>query len=120
MTGKSSILKKLLKYANEISEPKFEKICYCYGAWEDDFKDFPHVDFVQNYDPYYFSLDYTGGKNTLLILDDVLDTIDSSIVTLYTREAHHNRVSPITSLQSIFNRDLKWLRTVSNGWSKKK
>lgn len=112
-TGKSSILKKFLKYANDICYPPFEKICYQYGCYEDDFKDYPYVDFVQNYDPYYFSKDYTEGKSVLLILDDVTDSIDNSIALLYSREAHHNNVSVWCSFQNLYNRDLKWLRTVS-------
>ena len=112
-SGKTEWVFNLLRYANEIVDKPFEKYIYCYGEYQSKFSEFPFVEFVHNFDPYVCSLDCTGGKSTLLVLDDCLDTLDpTTVVNLYQKFSHHRQLSPVILLQNLYQK-FKGLRDVS-------
>ena len=113
-SGKMEFVYNLLRHSNDIVDQKFDKYIYCYGEYQKKFEEFPFVEFVHSFDPYVCSLECTGGKSCLLILDDVLDTIDStSIVNLYQKFSHHRLLSPVILLNNLYHKGLKGLRDVS-------
>ena len=51
-------------------------------------------------------------ENTLLILDDLMSSVDDKIVDIFTKKSHHSNISIIFVTQNIFNKN-KYIRTIS-------
>lgn len=112
--GKSTFLINLCKYANEIVDKPFEKIVYCYGEFEDRFHDLPHVQFVNNFDPYFCSLEFSEGNPVLLLIDDCLDSVpEQCLVDLFQKFSHHHNISVCLNLQHLYCKRVKGLRNAS-------
>ena len=108
--GKTELAFNLIKYANEIIEPKCDLIYYCYGEFQQRFLDFPEVVFHKGFDSSIISHENLQGRSLLLILDDILDSIDPmELLKLYQMYSHHRSISPILIVQNLFSKSCKVL-----------
>ena len=112
-SGKSTAILKLLQYANEIVDEPFDQITYVYKVYDPRYENFPHVNFVQNYEPYLTSEEYLANKRSLLILDDVIHELCDSIVQLFVCGSHHYNCSIILVQQSLFYKGFKHTASIT-------
>ena len=106
--GKTRFVFKLIENAGIMIEPPTPKIVYCYGEYQQLFRNYPQVTFHQglpNTD------DFDGSEPVLLIVDDLMHETDETIANLFTKGSHHRNVSVIFLLQNLFHKN-KYIRTI--------
>lgn len=102
LSGKTSLLIKLLENAEKMFDTRFERIIWCFGI---DTGSFPQDDRI-TYHEGPPGMDLLSGKEPkLLILDDLMSYYvknKEELNNLFTRVAHHNNCSIINIVQSLF------------------
>ena len=102
-SGKSYLVRRLLRHLNELFYLVPTKVIYCYGEYQKEFDELHGVDFIEG-----FPTDLTqltqGHEQTLLILDDLMGECsgDQRVSDLFTRGSHHKGVSVIYLTQNLF------------------
>ena len=108
-SGKTTILKKLIKYRDEVFTAKFQHIIYCYAesssGMEDDFpeveifKGFPDLEQLQIW------MDMYSSQPWLICLDDLSKEFNSNPLggELATKLSHHNNVTLCVINHSLFS-----------------
>ena len=102
-SGKSYLVRRLLRHLNELFYPVPTKVIYCYGEYQKEFDELHGVDFIEG-----FPTDLTqltqGHEQTLLILDDLMGECsgDQRVSDLFTRGSHHKGVSVLYLTQNLF------------------
>lgn len=99
--GKSSFVVKLLHKGLECINVEFAEIIWCYSEWcpkipelggkisfQKGLEDLERVD---------------NSKPRLIVIDDLMNETDSSVVNLFTRGSHHTNTSVIFITQNIFH-----------------
>jgi hypothetical protein len=114
-TGKSQWIIKLIKNANEMTDPPPQHILYCYSEINSDIINLKKEGVeVFNGVPTKEQI-MSKPKNLLLILDDLANEISSEFLnTLYTKGSHHWNVSVITVCQNLFDKNVKIARINSH------
>jgi ABC-type lipoprotein export system ATPase subunit len=101
-SGKTQWVKRLI--LEEFFKPKPDKIYWFYAEWQSVYDTLKHkVEFIEGMqDEIHEKL--TGEKNTLLILDDLMDELSSSdqLSKLFTKGSHHRNISIIFILQNLY------------------
>jgi len=111
-SGKTTLLKYILKNKDVLIDKPPEKIMYCYSRWQSSFNDLvDQVEFNQGL-PDVESLD-SNVKN-LIILDDLMTECNksNSIQELFTIDSHHKNMSFFYLTQNFFSQG-KTIRTIS-------
>nr|CAD2190020.1 unnamed protein product [Meloidogyne enterolobii] len=110
-SGKSTFLLKFISEVEELIEPKPKSILYCFGEMSsivpilqksgvNVFVGAPPEDLIK-----------TLPKPLLLILDDLLLSIDEKYLSeLFTKKSHHQNFSVIFVTQNLFDRKIKVAR----------
>ena len=115
-SGKSTFTHRLIENASEMIFPPPERIYYVYGEWSPAFENIKceGIHFRKGLDESLISADNLEGKRTLLILDDLQDTIDPNLISaLFCRISHHRHVSVCFLVQNLYYRGLKTMREVN-------
>ena len=100
-SGKSYLVRRLLRHLKELFYPVPTKVIYCYGEYQKEFDELHGVDFIEG-----FPTDLTqltqGHEQTLLILDDLMGECsgDQRVSDLFTRGSHHKGVSVLYLTQN--------------------
>lgn len=97
--GKTRFVQKLLNYKIQMIQPPPERVLWCYGAYQELFKELVDVEFHEGL-PDLKELD--GRKRTLLILDDLMQECDSRVEKIFTKYSHHANTSVFYLLQNLF------------------
>ena len=107
--GKTQLIFKLIKNATQLITPQVQRIVYCYGQWQNQFKQFENkVTFHEGLLPREELFPPEGrqpsnSQHTLLIIDDLLDKEDTSLVRdIFIKGSHHNNISVIFITQNLF------------------
>ena len=81
-------------------DPPPDRIIWCYGMYPKNYNVLRDtVEFTDGIpDPESF----TGDKRTILVLDDMMHSLDSRIDELFTKVSHHRSVSIIYITQNLF------------------
>lgn len=99
MSGKTTFLKKLIKFKKHMFNVNFKKIIWCYA--ETNAKpDIPDVTFHKG-----ILLNYNNENNDpiLIVLDDLMsDAFNSTVSELFTKGSHHRNTSVILVTQNLF------------------
>ena len=112
-SGKSFFVRRLLEHANEMIYPMPDKIIYAYGEWQTMFQEMKNVEFVRGLTENVVSRENLSG-HTLLIIDDLSDSIDEKLIgALFTKISHHRFVSVCFLLNNLYYRGLKNMRDIS-------
>jgi len=90
-------------------EPPPSKIVYCYGEYQQLFRQYPHVTFHQGLPDIN---DFDGSEPTLLIIDDLMQETNDTVANLFTKGSHHRNVSVLFLAQNLFPKN-KFARTMS-------
>ena len=107
--GKTRFVFRLIEHASRMIDPPPSKIVYCYGEYQQLFSEYRHVEFNHGRP----SLDDFDGKQTvLLVLDDLMNEVDQTVASLFTKGSHHRNVSVVFLTQNLFSKN-KFARTIS-------
>ncbi len=108
-SGKTSLLIKILTYANEMITPMPDRIVYCYSQPLE--VPVPGVELHQGLPDMDM---FDANKNNILILDDLMEQCESNVDVqrVFTVDAHHKNVSTFLLTQNLYSRG-KCARTIS-------
>lgn len=107
--GKSSFIKKFLRYINVMSDTLFYEIIYCLPDDQPVDHFFLKFRVVRGVPDQSMFVDL---KPRLVIIDDLMSETNSDVVDLFTKGSHHFNVSVMYVTQNIFNQG-KGRRTIS-------
>lgn len=107
--GKTKFIFRLIENAEKMISPSPTRILYCYGEYQSLFAQYPKLEFQEGL-PDVSKFD--GKEPTLVIIDDLMDEMNSDTEKLFTRISHHRNVSVIFVTQNMFSKN-KYARTVS-------
>ena len=96
-------MRSILKH--DIYDVKFRKIIWCYSHAADWFAKYPSFHFVCGLPEHYENGD-------LIVLDDLMGSLNEKVAELFTAASHHCNVSVILILQNLFYR-CKVMRDIS-------
>ena len=99
--GKTRFVLELIRRSSSIHPPP-ERIVWCFGCYQDLFRNVDGVEFVEGV-PDMNILD-GGKKRTLLIIDDLMSETDSRVTKIFTKGSHHLNCSVIYISQNLFNK----------------
>lgn len=109
MSGKSTFITRLLKNKDVMINPPPEKIYFCYSEWQQAYDNLENVDFHEG--PIDLNtLDSSIPK--LIIYDDLMDSINDELESLFVKHAHHRNLGVIFVTQNLFQKS-KQYRTIS-------
>ena len=113
-SGKTTWLKKLIANKNQMFDPPPKKIKYCYGVWQEAFKDMKNLIFHKDLPTSDEIEDFADGSHCLLILDDLMDSVAKSeeAQRLFVRGSHHKNITVVYITQNMFYQG-KCARTIS-------
>lgn len=113
-SGKTHLTRKIIEAASEMIHPPPERIIYAYGEWQSIFSEMNGVEFVKGINEKLVSRENLDNKRTLLVIDDLSDSIDEKLIgALFTRMSHHRHISVIFLLNNLFYRGLKNMRDIA-------
>jgi len=107
--GKTIFVFRLIDNVTQMIDPPPKKILYCYGEYQQLFRDYPHVIFHHGLPNLN---DFDGSEPVLTILDDLMHETNETVADLFTRGSHHRNVSVLYLAQNLFPKN-KFARTIS-------
>jgi len=107
--GKTRFIFRLIDNAVNMIEPHPSKIIYCYGEYQQLFRQYPQVTFHEGLPDMN---DFDGSEPVLLVVDDLMDQTNETIANLFTKGSHHRNVSVVFLVQNMFPKN-KFARTIS-------
>ena len=109
-SGKSVFTERLLKSKLQVLDTEFKDILWCYSEWH------PQIKELEGIIKYVKGIQGINRENTskpkLIIIDDLMEEVDSTVVSLFTRGSHHGNASVIYITQNMFQQG-KGQRTIS-------
>ena len=102
-SGKTSLVRKMIK--NKIYECEIQRIKWCYLYAAPWFLEEPNIQFIRG-------LPETVEDGDLIIIDDLMHQLNDKIATMFTAASHHCNTSIILILQNLFPR-IKVMRDIS-------
>lgn len=96
--GKTRLMLRIIKHADEMIEPKPTKIVWCYGIYQQEFDRWPEIEFREGLPTSAQDID----PGSLLILDDLMAETDSRVMDIFTRSSHHRAISCCYLTQNIY------------------
>ena len=113
-SGKSYMVRCMLRHLEELFDPVPTKIIYCYGEYQKEFNEFlPKVELMEGFPNNVHELT-KGHDNSLIVLDDLMSQCsdDQRVADLFTRGSHHLGISVQYLTQNLFQPG-KLSRTIS-------
>ena len=114
-SGKSEFIKKMIIEAKNMFDPPPSRILYCYSTWSDGYEELEDkVEFRPNIPSNEELTDWwrEHRKETLLVLDDYMHSINEEISKLFCITSHHAHVSCMVTIQNMFHQN-QYLREMS-------
>ena len=115
-SGKSFLLNKIILNKDRLIKPNIDRIYYCYSNWSSDFSTLSENQALNiTFNKGIIELDDVDkSKNTLIILDDLMDEVvnDREMMKLFTVHTHHLNMSVIFLTQNLYQQG-KHSRTIS-------
>jgi uridine kinase len=112
-SGKTVFMQKILQDISLMINPNIDRIVYAYTREQPIFdemrKSIPIIEFVEGLPDID---DFDRNLNNLLILDDLMQSVDKSIQNLFTIDSHHKNISVFFLTQNLFSQG-KFSRTIS-------
>lgn len=103
--GKTTFTRQLLQQADYLFERPIRKIIYCYGQWQESFKDMAEqVEFIEGIPEDIPAMFPPQCRPGILVLDDLMRNCsdDEHILDLFTKVSHHCDVTCIYLTQNLF------------------
>ena len=102
-SGKSYLVRSMLKHVEELFYPVPTKVIYCYGEYQKEFDELSNIDLVEGFPHDLYELT-KGHDNTLVVLDDLMSKCcnDQRVSDLFTRGSQHRGISVLYLTQNLF------------------
>ena len=109
-SGKSELVFKIIKDRHLMFSTPPSIVIYCYRVWQDRFQDLLNEnkgrdDIIFHQGIYDISKLKSDKKHKLLILDDLMSSIDKSIGDLFCVQSHHTFTSCFYINQNLYNKN---------------
>ena len=107
--GKTEFVFKVIENKTKMIYPPPSRIWYCYGEYQPLFATYPYITFneglpdISNFD---------GKEPTLLVIDDLMEETNNTVVSIFTKISHHRNISVFYLAQNLFPKN-KHARTIS-------
>ena len=114
-SGKSEFIKKMITEAESMFLPPPSRILYCYSTWSDGYEELEDkVEFKTSIPSNEELTEWwrENRKDTLLILDDFMHSMNEEISKLFCITSHHAHVSCMVTIQNLFHPN-QYLREMS-------
>jgi hypothetical protein len=114
-SGKTFLLKEILKYSDLLFNTQPQRIIFCYAEWQTTYEKYkievPKIEFHQGI---YELENLNGNIQNLIIFDDLMSECNKneSIMNLFTVGSHHKNTSVFFITQNIFSKG-KFTRDIS-------
>lgn len=106
--GKSTFVHELLQQKEDQIHPPPERIIWCYSEWQSLYTSLMgKVEFHQG-----LPEELNPKERNLVILDDLMNSVDQNVIDLFTKGSHHRNISVIHIVQNLFHQG-KGHRTIS-------
>ncbi len=106
--GKTQLVLRILKCASTYICPPPERIVWCYGCYQDAFRDMRNVAGEECRIEFHEGLPdadaVLDGRRTLLIIDDLMSETDTRVTNIFTKGSHHKNASVLYISQNLFNK----------------
>lgn len=99
-SGKTQFALRLIDNASTLIKPLPRNIIWCYGIFQSMFKRIKNVQFMQGIPNI---TDFDENTSTLLIIDDLMDDVNSSTSQIFTKGSHHRNISVVFLTQNLFH-----------------
>ena len=106
-SGKSYLVRSMLRHAEELFNPVPTKIIYCYGICQKEFEEMlqsmPNLTLVEGFPDNLCEMT-RGHDNSLVVLDDLMSqcsNVDPRVSDLFTRDSHHLGMSVLYLTQNL-------------------
>ena len=83
-----------------------QRIVWCYSQWQPLYTTMKNVEFQQGLP------DVEELESCFLVLDDMMDSLESGVTDLFTKGSHHKNISVIAVTQNVFHQS-RFQRTIS-------
>ena len=110
MSGKTTLLRKLLMNGEYLFDRQFVKILWCYGQFQPETfakirNEIPHVEFYEGV-PDDIPTHFDTSRPNLLVLDDLMSDAskDERVTKLFAVHSHHLNASVALLTQNIFHK----------------
>ena len=106
-SGKSYLVRSMLRNLEELFFPVPSKVIYCYGEFQKEFDELsealPNIQLVQGFPNDLYDMT-EAHDNSLVILDDLMSQCsnDQRVADLFTRGSHHRGISVLFLTQNLF------------------
>ena len=103
--GKTTFTRQLLRHTDCLFERPIRKIVYCYGHWQDSFREMGNqVTLVEGIPEDISTLFPSHCRPGIIVLDDLMRNCsgDERILDLFTKVSHHCDVTCIYLTQNLF------------------
>ena len=116
MSGKTTLLAKIIQNCDKMFLEKPKKIYYCYSIWQESYDKIKAIDttipiqFIRGLDVFN-SIE----SNSWLIIDDLAESIEQfshEMLQLFTVRSHHEHISVTLVLHNLFHQS-KCMRTLA-------
>src|SRR6476469_803444 len=85
--GKSEFVLKLVTHAQQLFEPPPERFIWCYSIFNKKYEEYSK--FIEFTDVVPKVNSFDGTTRTMIVLDDLMQNIDSNIEEMFTKGSHH-------------------------------
>lgn len=110
-SGKSTFLIKFLSEADRLIDPAPKAILYCFGEYNSGIASLQKAGITVCFGPPTEELLKRQPKPFVLVLDDLMLTIDEKFLSeLFTQKSHHQNFAVILVLQDLFDKKVKVAR----------
>jgi hypothetical protein len=105
-SGKTWMCREIIRAADELITPKVQRYLYAYGEYQKFFDSFPpYVEFHRGIDEDLISRENLKDEHTLLVIDDLLDEADSTLLSnIFTKFSHHRNITVLLLSNSLFSK----------------
>lgn len=103
-SGKTTFIKKFLRDRFELIEARIEEVVYCLPEEQVVDESIPYTKLHRGVPEISMFSDL---KPRIVILDDLLSSVNSTVVELFTRGSHHFNLSVMFLVQNLFNKKIR-------------
>ena len=110
-SGKTILMRRLIKRRREVSVIPPTQVFYCYGSWQPSFEEMEGVTFHEGLMDFDTQLP-ADGKHRWVIIDDLMSESSGNkeVEDLFVKHSHHKNVSVFLLMQNFFH---KGFRTIT-------
>lgn len=103
-SGKTSFIKQFLREKNELIDNYIQEVIYCLPEEQVVDRSIPFTKIHRGIP--HISM-FKDLKPRIVILDDLLSSVNTTVVELFTRGSHHFNISVIFVVQNLFNKKIR-------------